>query len=136
MPRPEFRPFPPSSAARDAVLPHLAMEIGAVDAEPRGRLGDVPVRALERAPHRLGLAALDLAAQAGPFAALGAALEPGREVLCADLVTRNQDGGALHEVLELAHVAGPVVPADQALGLRGEALGGLRLGLAAGLEKS
>src|SRR5204863_10059876 len=36
--------------ARQTVLAHLAMEVGTVDPEPRGRLGDVPVGGLQRAP--------------------------------------------------------------------------------------
>src|SRR5678816_1874134 len=97
------------SASLDPVLAHLAMQVGAIDAE-RGRgLGDVASCGLECLADRVRLAPLDLAAQSHRIVAAPRGLEPEHEVLGMDGVPVDHDGRAFHEVAELADVPRPRV---------------------------
>src|SRR5436309_11160177 len=69
------------SPSGDAILPHLAVEVGAIDPETGGRLGSIPARGLQRLPDRLDFAALDFAAQPHRLLARRAGLEPRAQVL-------------------------------------------------------
>src|SRR3990170_2662076 len=92
---------------------------------PRGvaRSGAMPADLAERGDDVL---ALDLLEAAAPRrrARRDAACRPqlGRQVLRLDLVALPENDGALDRVLELPHVARPVVRLHAAQGRRGEAL--------------
>src|SRR5262245_58949081 len=111
------------------------MEVRAVDAEPGGGLRHVPVRSLERAPDRIGFAALDLATQ--PHAVLrdGSGLEPRRQILRAHLRALDQNGRALHEIPQLTYVARPSIFLEDRERFGGESLRWLPLRRAKRLEK-
>src|SRR6185436_16396514 len=71
----------PGSAAGQAVLPHLAVEVRAVDAEPGRGLRDVPIGRFQRLADGIRLAPLDLAAKPSGLFGLGSGLEPWRQLL-------------------------------------------------------
>ncbi len=107
---------------RHAELFHLAIEIGAVEAEDAGGVAHVVLGAFD------GAADVFLLEPIGGFrqpqsvgevfvgVALGA--EDKREIVGADLVSSGEERDALHEIAQLADVAGPAVELEPAGGVR------------------
>src|SRR5205807_664172 len=115
----------------DAVLAEVVVERGAVDAERAGRAGDVPVAALDGGDDLVLLLLLEpglerprpsaarrrrrdlgRGARSGGEALRGAPAEV--EIRGEDLGAAGDDDRALDDVLELAHVARPVVGGERA----------------------
>src|SRR5262245_1499168 len=113
---------------REALLLDLLEQRGAIQPEQARRLVLVPVRALERLSDQVGLEAVHhlvegdaglrqpLASRSG-LGVAAAAVQRARQVGEADLAAAAQHHQPLDQVLELAHVARPVVAHERFHGL-------------------